>query len=56
MCEEGHQIQGFGGNMHKVNNRAITYGCHELLDEDRVVWNNNDKSWRIFKDEIFAAK
>ena len=31
-CEEGHQIQGFGGNRHKLNNRSITYGCHELVD------------------------
>ncbi len=38
MCEGGHQIQGFGGSRHKVNSYAVTYGCHELEDDDMVFW------------------
>ena len=47
-CEEGHQIQGFGGNRAKINNRAITHGCHELDEEDMVFWQGNDMKWKKF--------
>ena len=52
-CEEGHQIQGFGGNRAKINNRAITHGCHELDEEDMVVWKGKDMKWKKFQEVIF---
>lgn len=55
-CEEGHQIQGFGGNRHKANNKAITYGCHELVDEDMVLWKGNDLRWNKFKGVIYDER
>jgi hypothetical protein len=55
-CENGHQIQGFGGNRHKLNNRAITYGCHELEEKDMVFWQGSDINWKSFKQEIFKQK
>jgi hypothetical protein len=47
-CDEGHQILGFGGNRHKMNNKAINYGCDELDDKDIVIWQGNEMSWNRF--------
>ena len=55
-CEEGHQIQGFGGNRHKLNNRAITYGCHELNEQDKVLWQGNDINWNKFQTIIYKDR
>jgi len=55
-CDEGHQIQGFGGNRAKINNRAITYGCHELLEEDMVAWQGNDMKWKKFKEVLYSDR
>jgi hypothetical protein len=49
-CETGHQIQGFGGNKHKMDNYAITFGCHEMDEKDIVSWKGNDLKWEKFKD------
>lgn len=34
--KSGHQILGFGGSYHARNKYAITYGCHELDNHDKV--------------------
>jgi hypothetical protein len=39
-----------------MNNKAITYGCHELVEKDMVVWQGNDMKWKKFKEEIFADR
>ena len=52
-CETGHQIQGFGGNVHKSDNYAITFGCHELDDNDMVVYKDAELKWENFKTKIF---
>ena len=33
----GHRIIGFGGSYHATNKYAITYGCHQLENDDRVL-------------------
>jgi hypothetical protein len=55
-CDEGHQIQGFGGNRHKLNNNAITFSCHELVDDDLVLWQGQDMKWERFKRVIYDEK
>ena len=48
----GHQIIGFGGSFHARINFAITYGCHELEDNDMVQYEGLKKSWAIFKTQF----
>ena len=52
-CDTGHQIQGFGGNMHKKDNNCITFGCHEMDNKDIVEWKGTDLKWEKFKTVIF---
>ena len=41
----GHQIQGFGGNIDKYDNNAITFGCDEMDDKDMVNWKGTAIKW-----------
>ena len=55
-CDSGHQIQGFGGNMNKRDNSAITFGCYELHDKDTVLWKGSEIKWEKFKTEIYKER
>lgn len=54
-CEEGHQIQAFGGNRHKANNYSVTFSCDQLEDEDMIFWKDEDLKWGVFKGKIFQG-
>ena len=52
-CDSGHQIQGFGGNMHAKLNNAITFGCYDPDNNDIVFWKGTEMKWEKFKTHIY---
>eukprot|EP00347_Sterkiella_histriomuscorum_P019938 403339726 len=54
-CNDGHQLQGFGGNKDN-NNDAIRVSCGDIKDNQEVFHNNQKMKWNHFKSIIIKKK
>ncbi len=45
-----------GGNRQEKTHKAITQGCHELQDEDIIVYKDEKIKWGAFKAKFFRER
>ena len=48
-CQNGHQMQGFGGSKYFKDNFAILRSCDEIKNQDKIKFNGEDINWENFK-------